>query len=118
MYSIADAARAALGIHSPSKVFAAMGENMALGIVEGWKDEFGAVKRDISKSLNFDLTPPAPIDLTAYASSYAPGEASDTTAAANATASTVVNIYSPKAVDPVQAAREWKKTTQQLAMGF
>lgn len=65
-----------------------------------------------------DLTPPAPIDFTAYARSYAPGEASDTTAAANATASTVVNIYSPKAVDPIEAAREWRKTTQQLAMGF
>lgn len=31
---------------------------------------------------------------------------------------TTVNIYSPVAVDPIQAAREWKKTTQRLAMGF
>jgi len=29
-----------------------------------------------------------------------------------------VNIYSPEKMDAVQAAREWKKTAQQMALGY
>ena len=43
-----------LGIHSPSRVFAGIGKNMALGVGEGWDDEFGSIKDDIDKSMNFD----------------------------------------------------------------
>ena len=43
-----------LGIHSPSRVFAGIGKNMALGVGEGWEDEFGDIKKDIDKSLIFD----------------------------------------------------------------
>lgn len=43
-----------LGIHSPSRVFADIGKNMALGVGEGWDDEFGSIKDDIDKSMNFD----------------------------------------------------------------
>ena len=43
-----------LGIHSPSRVFAGIGENMALGVGEGWDDNFANIKRDINKSLVFD----------------------------------------------------------------
>ena len=42
-----------LGIHSPSRVFASIGENMALGVGEGWDDIFGEIQRDIDKSLDF-----------------------------------------------------------------
>ena len=42
-----------LGIHSPSRVFASIGENMALGVGEGWDDSFGEIQRDIDKSLDF-----------------------------------------------------------------
>lgn len=44
----------ALGIHSPSRVFAGIGKNMALGLGEGWDDEFGDVKRSITEGLDFD----------------------------------------------------------------
>ena len=43
-----------LGIHSPSRVFAGIGKNMALGVGEGWEDEFGDIQGDIDKSLAFD----------------------------------------------------------------
>lgn len=43
-----------LGIHSPSRVFAGIGKNMALGVGEGWEDEFASIKKDIDNSLVFD----------------------------------------------------------------
>ena len=43
-----------LGIHSPSRVFAGIGKNMALGVGEGWEDEFLDIQNDINKSLSFD----------------------------------------------------------------
>ena len=46
-----------LGIHSPSRVFAGIGKNMALGVGEGWDDEFGDIQGDIDKSLAFDDPP-------------------------------------------------------------
>ena len=42
-----------LGIHSPSRVFAGIGENMALGLGEGWDNEYGAVKNSITTGLDF-----------------------------------------------------------------
>ena len=44
-----------LGIHSPSRVFAGIGENMALGLGEGWNDEFGNIKKDIQDGMNFGV---------------------------------------------------------------
>ena len=42
-----------LGIASPSKVFADMGENMALGLGEGWDSEYDRIRRDIEGGMNF-----------------------------------------------------------------
>lgn len=42
-----------LGIRSPSRVFAGIGQNMALGVGEGWADAFGDVEDDINDSLDF-----------------------------------------------------------------
>lgn len=42
-----------LGIHSPSRVFAGIGENMALGLGEGWDSEYGSIKRGITDGLDF-----------------------------------------------------------------
>ena len=44
-----------LGIHSPSRVFAGIGENMALGLGEGWDDEFRNIKKDIQNGMNFGV---------------------------------------------------------------
>lgn len=50
---IVDGVKGILGIHSPSKVFAGIGENMALGLGEGWNDEFGAVKKGVAGDMDF-----------------------------------------------------------------
>lgn len=43
-----------LGIHSPSKVFAGIGEMMARGLGVGWDDQYGAIQKQIQSGLNFD----------------------------------------------------------------
>ena len=50
---IVDGVKGILGIHSPSKVFAGIGENMALGLGEGWNDEFDAVKKSVNGDMDF-----------------------------------------------------------------
>lgn len=40
-----------LGIHSPSRVFADIGQNMAAGIGAGWDDAIGDINRKIGESL-------------------------------------------------------------------
>ena len=50
---IINGAKKALGIHSPSTVFAGIGENMALGLGEGWNDEYGRISKNIKSGLDF-----------------------------------------------------------------
>ena len=50
---IVDNVKGVLGIHSPSRVFAGIGENMALGLGEGWDSEYGTIKRGIKSGLDF-----------------------------------------------------------------
>ena len=51
---IVNSVKNALGIHSPSKVFASIGKYMAEGLGEGWDDKFRDVRDEIDKSLDFD----------------------------------------------------------------
>ena len=50
---IVDSVKETLGIHSPSRVFAAIGKNMAQGVGVGWDDEFGDIQDEINGSLEF-----------------------------------------------------------------
>ena len=50
---IVDNVKGILGIHSPSRVFAGIGENMALGLGEGWDNEYDNIKRGITGGLDF-----------------------------------------------------------------
>lgn len=43
-----------LGIHSPSRVFSEIGENMALGLGEGWTSEYGRIKSTIDNGMKFE----------------------------------------------------------------
>ena len=52
---IVDGAKDLLGIKSPSKVFAGIGENMGLGIGEGFTDAMKGVEKDITGSIPTDL---------------------------------------------------------------
>ena len=54
--NVLDKVKSFLGINSPSKVFAKIGENMAAGIGVGWDDEFSDVSKDITSSMA-SLTP-------------------------------------------------------------
>ena len=50
---IVDNVKGVLGIHSPSRVFAGIGENMALGLSDGWDSEYNKIKRNITNGLGF-----------------------------------------------------------------
>ena len=50
---LVSAAKGALGIASPSKVFAGIGENMALGLGQGWNNEYNRIRRDIEGGMDF-----------------------------------------------------------------
>ena len=50
---IVSSVKGALGIHSPSRVFAGIGENMALGLSDGWDSEYNRIKRNITNGLDF-----------------------------------------------------------------
>lgn len=49
---IVDSAKSLLGIHSPSRVFAGIGENMAAGIGVGFGSEFGTIQKQVNRSMN------------------------------------------------------------------
>lgn len=51
--SIVSTVKDALGIHSPSRVFAGIGENMALGLGAGWENEFSSLKNRIENDMDF-----------------------------------------------------------------
>lgn len=50
---IVDGVKDFLGIHSPSTVFADMGKNMALGLGQGWDNEYDRIRRDIKGGMDF-----------------------------------------------------------------
>lgn len=50
---IVDNVKGVLGIHSPSRIFAGIGENMALGLSDGWDSEYNKIKRNITNGLDF-----------------------------------------------------------------
>ena len=53
---LVDNVKGVLGIRSPSRVFAGIGENMALGLGEGWDDEYGRISKNIKSGLDFGTT--------------------------------------------------------------
>ena len=54
---LVEGVKGVLGIHSPSKVFAGIGQFMAEGLDEGWSDEFSDVQKNINGSLDFSAEP-------------------------------------------------------------
>lgn len=50
---IVDNVKGVLGIHSPSRVFSGIGENMAMGLGAGWENEYGPIKNNITSGLDF-----------------------------------------------------------------
>ena len=85
-----------LGINSPSKVFAGIGENMADGLGVGWEDEMGAVQRQINRSMS-DLLPDASASVSVSGAPVASGGYTDIGAAiTNALSGAVVYMDGKK----------------------
>lgn len=73
---IVDSVKGLLGIHSPSRVFAGIGGNMALGLGEGFDDEFSSVRKRIESGLDFSgISPGISITAKAYQSGAGAGAA-------------------------------------------
>lgn len=64
---IVDSVKGLLGIHSPSTVFAGMGENMALGLGQGFAGEMRDVQRQINRSMEGLAAPSMTYGVTAAA---------------------------------------------------
>lgn len=112
---IVDGVKRMLGIHSPSTVFAGIGGNMALGLVEGWDDEYNGIKRKIESGLNFET---ATVGVNANYSGTGRYGAQEAIGRPGGWGNTTVNIYSPEAVDGAEAARVWKKESQKMAIAY
>lgn len=124
------------GIASPSKEMAWVGEMMVDGLANAI-DRFGgeavraaeAMSEDILDAARLDNVPVS-FDLSEYdrlrslggqeIAMYgnAPSAGWEAREQANRGGNTYVTINSPVAVDAIEAAREWKKTSQRMAMGF
>lgn len=53
---IVDIVKNVLGIHSPSRIFTNIGENMAKSLGEGWENEYAGIKKAIEGEMNFSGT--------------------------------------------------------------
>lgn len=112
---IINGVKSMLGIASPSKVFAGIGENMALGLSVGWEKEYDSIKSRIEDGMAFQ---PAHVDVEASTLYTARHQSGDIAGAGAGRGGDTFNFYSPKALDPVSAAREMKKAKQQMALGY
>ena len=109
---IVDGAKSLLGIASPSKVFASIGGYMAEGVGVGWDDEFGNIKRDINKSLDFNaaIQRSIPIVRAASASMIPRGALGGQNVTNNTNSSIVLNIK----VSGVESAEEARNIGREI----
>lgn len=68
--SIVSSVKNALGIHSPSKVFAGIGEYMAEGLGAGWNKAYGDVERLIDSGMDFSGNITTSGSYSGYGKSY------------------------------------------------
>lgn len=109
--------------HSPSKwakqVFRYVMDGGVIGMDDGASNllrEVDSIVGKVKNGLDFGTTS---VGLSANASYRANRNGNDGQQTGyNNVGGTTVNIYSPVAVDAVQAAREWEKTSQRIAMGL
>lgn len=71
---IVDGVKDLLGINSPSKVFDDMGENMALGLGEGFAGEMRGVQRQIDRSMSGLVAPTMTYGVTAASATSPSGD--------------------------------------------
>lgn len=118
--SIWDGIKSFFGIASPSKKFYWIGEMLVNGMTNAIGEKGDrAVKA--AGAWSAEILSASSLAAPSYAlgvSRYDGGPLEQPVGAGRGGGDTYVTIHSPVAVDPVQAAREWKKTTQRLAMSL
>ena len=100
---IVDGAKKLLGIQSPSKVFAGIGENMALGLGLGFQQEFADVQRQIQQAIP-------------GSSNQHNANNSSTHTPSNPNGSIVIHqtIQSPKAISAFEVYRQTRNAGQMI----
>lgn len=97
-----------LGIKSPSKVFAGIGQNMALGLGQGFSQEISGINQDIQNAIPKSLNSSFNVSGSSKA------------AQGNLNPSIVLNqtISSPKALSAYEVYRQTKNASQVLAVAL
>jgi len=97
-----------LGIKSPSKVFAGIGQNMALGLGQGFSQEISGINQDIQNAVPTSLNSSFNVSGSSKA------------AQGNLNPSIVLNqtISSPKALSAYEVYRQTKNASQVLAVAL
>lgn len=98
-----------LGINSPSKVFAGIGEDMALGLGNGFTNEMKHINQDIKNAIPTSFNP----DDFDTPSNPKPRGSGLSGSSINFTQ----NIYSPKALTPHEVYRQTRNASQMMALG-
>ncbi|MFA9399377.1 MAG: hypothetical protein ACERKV_14080, partial [Clostridiaceae bacterium] len=98
---IVSGVKGVLGIHSPSKVFAGIGENMGAGIGVGFTDAMGDVEQDMEGAIPTDFD----LDLN-----------SQVTATAKGTEGAILDVTIPLTIDGTVLTRiiaqlQWNQNT-------
>jgi phage-related protein len=102
-----------LGIASPSKVFAGIGQNMGEGIGVGFEDAMKTVSENMNKAI------PTDFDISTGYSKIGNGvqlahQATNGSTMGNITQN--ISIVSPKALSEKEVAREFKNLSRRLAL--
>jgi len=105
---IIDGAKDLLGIRSPSKVFAGIGENMALGLGSGFSSEMKSINADIQKAI------PTSFNASVQPSNFA----SAATGSSGPSIQLTQNIVSSKALSAYEVYRQTKNASQVLAVAL
>lgn len=94
------------GIHSPSTLFAGLGENMAQGLGAGFGNEMNRVATDMQSAV--------PTDFSMNARTYTGDSSGRGGLGTNITQN--ISVVTPKALSEKELAREFKNLSRKLAM--
>lgn len=106
--NIVDGAKNLLGIHSPSTVFAGIGQNMALGLGSGFSQEMDSINTDIQKAIP-----------TSFNAQFRSGYGIENSSGKGGSSIQLTqNIISPKALSAYEVYRQTKNASQVLAVAL
>lgn len=112
--NIMDRIKDFFGIHSPSSLFAGLGENMGLGIGVGFERAMAKVGEDMKNAIptNFDIDAGLNLSGSLARSSSSAGTSGGTTINQS------ISVVTPKALSEKELAREFKNLSRKLALAY